>query len=168
MSEKPEANRDAISNRSMEIIIAIAFIIVAGIVMVDSRKVGTGWGDAGPESGFFPFYVGLIMMAASLVTLISQLVASKQASGGFVDREGLWHVLQVLVPTTLYVIAIPWLGLYLTSAIFLALFMRIIGGYRSLPSVLTGTATALVIFWLFEIAFKVPLPKGPLEAALGF
>lgn len=163
-----ERNEGTISTRTAEIIVAALFMAVALVVMWDSRKTGAGWAPDGPEAGYFPFYCALIMFIASGVTLVSNLMARVQDYSNFVDRSALKLVLTVLVPTIVFVLVIPFLGIYVASAIFIAFFMFFLGKYR-LPTILpVAIGVPLFLFLMFEIWFLVPLPKGPLEAALGY
>jgi hypothetical protein len=73
----------------------------------------------------------------------------------------------VVIPTTIYVFAVPVIGMYVSSALLIAVFMKWIGRY-SWPMVLIIAAGVPVLtFILFERWFLVPLPKGPLEDWLG-
>ena len=106
-----------------------------------------------------------------------QGIRKTSARQTFVTKPQFGRVLAVLIPSTIYVAAIgglnlgpihiPGLGLYLASAIFIALFMIFIGKESPLKAVLVGTAVPIVTFLMFEKWFLVPLPKGPIEAALG-
>lgn len=168
------------TNRTLEIIVALLFLAGSGIVIFDSVRLGYGWIDGqGPAPGYFPFYVALAMGFASLVTLVQAL--RNTTPGGaesFVSVIGFSRVLTVLVPSLFYVmligglklgpIAIPGLGLYVASAIFIALFMIFIGKDNPLKSILVGVGVPLMLFFMFEKWFSVPLPKGPLEAMLGY
>ena len=85
----------------------------------------------------------------------------------FVASEQLTRVASVLVPSAVYVGAIMLLGLYLASALFIALFMIVLGKYQPLKSVIVGVAVNALFFLMFEVWFKVPLYKGVLNP-LGF
>ena len=85
----------------------------------------------------------------------------------FVDSVQLKRVLSVLLPSAVYVGAIMLLGLYVASALFIALFMIILGKYPALKAVVLGVAVNALFFVMFEVWFKVPLYKGALEP-LGF
>ena len=50
----------------------------------------------------------------------------------------------------------------------IAFFMCAFGEFRLVTALATSIAIALVLFAVFELWFLTPLPKGPLEAALGF
>lgn len=163
-AESPEPS--AVSRRTLEIITALFFLAIGSVVMWDSQRAGAGWGPDGPQSGYFPFYIGLLMNIASLMNLV--LALRSDAAESFVSRPALKLVLAVFFPTLVYVAVIQWLGLYAASVIFIAVFMRWQGKFSLFKSALTSTVVVVVLFLMFEIWFKVPLIKGPIEAALGF
>lgn len=156
----------AVSTRTLEIITAVFFLVLGVVVMWDSQRLGAGWGNDGPQSGYFPFYIGLLMTLATLANLVSALRAKTSAS--FVSRPKLKLVMAIFLPCLVYLAVMQMVGLYVSSALFIAVFMRWQGKFSLLRSVLTGLGTSVVLFLMFEIWFKVPLLKGPLEAALGF
>ena len=165
--EAPEAEEaSAASKRTLEIVTAVFFLLVGSVVMWDSYRIGAGWGSEGPQSGYFPFYIGLLMNVASVVNLLLALKSSKAES--FVSKPAVKLVLAVFLPCLVYVAAMQWLGLYVASLIFIAVFMRWQGRFSALESGLTSLIVVVVLFVMFEIWFKVPLIKGPLEAALGY
>lgn len=158
------------SLRTMEAATATVLMAVGGIAMLDSLRIGAGWGADGPQSGYFPFWLGLILVAASLGNLVAALRPCRGVKGGglFASWEQLGLVAQVFVPTAIYVAAIPFIGIYLASAVLVAFFMIRFGGFRWLTSVPAGAAAALTAFVIFEVWFLVALPKGPVEAYLGY
>ena len=154
-------------NRAVEIGTALAFGAAGAAAMWDSLRIGTGWGVDGPQSGTFPFWIGLCLVAASLGTMV-QVLRARGDLGCFASWRQLRLVASVLVPNIVYVAAIPFAGIYLASAVMVAWFMRRLGGFGWARSVAAGLATALATFVIFEIWFLVALPKGPLETALGY
>jgi hypothetical protein len=85
----------------------------------------------------------------------------------FVDSVQIKRVMQVLVPAAIYVGVIQVLGLYVASAIYIALFMIVLGKYSVVKSILLGVGFNALFFMLFEVWFKVPLYKGMINL-LGF
>ena len=162
--ESPEPS--AASKRTLEIATAIFFLAIGRVVMWDSSRAGAGWGADGPQSGYFPFYIGLLMNVASAVNLWLAFKSGKTAS--FVSRPEIKLVLAIFLPCLVYVGAMQWLGIYVSSALFIAIFMRWQGKFSLFRSVLTSITVVTVLFVMFEIWFKVPLIKGPLEAAMGY
>jgi putative tricarboxylic transport membrane protein len=168
MEHSNDRNEYTVSQRSMELVVAAAFMAAAVLVMWDNWRIGATWGDDGPGSGYFPFYMGVIMFVASLGTFVINLVTKRPNLKTFVERSQLLLVLKVLVPTIVFVVLINFLGIYLASAIFIAFFMTWLGKYPVFKVVPIAIGVPLVLFMMFEVWFLVPLPKGPLEAALGY
>ena len=77
-------------------------------------------------------------------------------------------VFAMLVPMTVYVLAMVWLGIYLPSALLIGYFMRRYGKFGWLSTSSVSIAVPLAFFIVFERWFLVPLPKGPIETWLGF
>lgn len=169
-SETGHAGREerTVTNRTMDVVVALLFMALAATVMGDSWRIGASWASDGPQAGYFPFYVGLIMFIASTWTLVHCLVTKHPDLGNFVDRSQLVSVMQVLVPTTVYVGLIFILGIYVASAIFIAFFMWWLGKYSPVRIIPVAVGVPLALFVMFEVWFLVPLPKGPLETALGY
>ena len=164
-------DKSAVSVKVVDAVTAVAIFLFGAVVIWDSARLGARWGSDGPEAGYFPFYIGLILCIASLVNFVAAI--RQKGSGSFVSVTSLKMILSVIVPTIFYVCLIggvgpmPALGIYVASAIFIALFMKWLGKYAWPITVAVSVGVPVVFFVLFEVWFKVPLPKGPLEAALG-
>jgi len=158
------------SVRAWEAIVAAIFLVFGAVVVFDSRRLGAQWGSDGPQAGYFPFYIGIIIIIASTVNLVSALM--KPGRESFVSWGQLKMVVIVMVPYAVYValIANPLysFGFYEASVIFIAGFMRYLGKYRWPKIALVSIGTMVAFFLMFEVWFKVPLPKGPIEALFGF
>lgn len=157
-----------ISSRWSEIGVAVFLAVLAALVIADSLRVGIGWADDGPRSGYFPFAIGVILLAASTWVLASQLLRWRRDHAEFAQRAQLASVFAVLLPMVVYVAMIKPVGIYLASALLIAWFMRRHGPYRWLITLPVSVGVPLLFFLVFERWFIVPLPKGPIERALGF
>jgi hypothetical protein len=168
--EQAREERAVGSVRVWEIVVAALFLVFGAVLLWDSRRLGSSWGSDGPQAGYFPFYIGVIICIASAINLLTAI--GRANHGPFVTWGQLRMVLVVMVPYTVYValIANPVysLGIYEASVIFIAAFMRVLGKYSWAKMALVSVGSMVVFFLMFEIWFKVPLPKGPIEALLGF
>ena len=161
MSQKSEVESGApegVATYVVEAAVALIGIALGVLVMWGSWELGAGWSVDGPGSGAFPFYMGLIMTGCCAWIFAMALV--KKNREVFVDNEALKRVLSVLIPIIIYVGAVQVLGIYVSGAIFIALFMVILGKFSVLKSVLMGVATSVFFFFMFEVWFLVPLEKG--------
>ncbi|MEO8180126.1 MAG: tripartite tricarboxylate transporter TctB family protein [Deltaproteobacteria bacterium] len=155
-----------VAARRMEIVVAAGFLALSAAVIVDSLRVGFGWGSDGPEAGFYPFYVALLLGAAAASILLREWRSSSDRL--FAGSLELRRMFSVLLPSAAYVALLFAVGIYVSSAVFLIGFMRLQGRYgwsRALP---LGVGVPLAMFLLFELGFGLPLPKGPLEGWLGY
>ena len=170
MTESPQPTgegRAALRQKSAEIVVAALFLLACAIVVYDSLRLGTKWADDGPEAGYFPFILGLLICLSAAINLIAAFASGRDGDAPFVAVGQLRMVLAVLVPTALYVGLIGWLGIYLSSALFISFFMRWLGKYGWWKLAAVSVGNSVFFFLIFEIWFKIPLPKGPLEALLG-
>jgi putative tricarboxylic transport membrane protein len=164
-----KSDEDAVTtHHTMEIVVALMFAALAVVVMIDSNRVGNGWASDGPEAGYFPFHVGLIMFISSAAILIANLVSKTPNRGTFVERGQFVLVMKVLIPTIVFVGLIWLIGIYFAAAIFIAFFMYWLGKYPIQKILPVAILIPLALFVMFEIWFLVPLPKGPVEAMLGY
>ena len=153
----------AVSMRTMEIVVALIIMVLGAIVVYDSHRLGSSWGDDGPQSGYFPFYIGLLLCFSSVGTLVQTLLDKDEESESFVTREKLKLVLTVLFPALVFVAGVQYIGLYIASAIYIAFFMVWLGKYSWLKSAAVALGVTVTLFLMFEVWFKVPLFKGTLD-----
>jgi hypothetical protein len=167
-----DEDRPVASHRSLELIVGALFLVFGLVVVWDSKRLGSQWGSDGPQAGYFPFYIGVIICISSAVNIYHALTSGARGTKPFVLRGQLKMVLAIMAPTVVYIalIANPVyaLGIYEASIIFIAFFMRWLGKYPWSKTLAVSVITVVVFFVMFEVWFKVPLPKGPLESLLGF
>ena len=162
---KPEdsASPSVVANHQVDAVVAAILVLIAGVVIYEARRLGAGWTSDGPGAGYFPFYIGIIILVSGLAILFQSLLGKARDTDSFVDRVQLRRVLSVLLPAVLYVLGVNFLGLYLASAIYIALFMVLMGDYPVIKSVAVSVAVIALFFMMFEVWFKVPLFKGSLD-----
>ena len=162
------ASRPVVATRSVDVVVSLLLLGLACLLGWDSWRTGMSWADDGPQAGYFPFYLSVLMGAASVYGLVMALLARGAVSKPFVLRDQFGRVLQVFIPTLLFCIVTQFLGLYVASFVLIAGFMWWIGDIRPWVSLLTSIIFTVAMFITFEIAFNVIMPKGPLEAYFGY
>jgi hypothetical protein len=168
MADPAEKPRAVTSARAVEIVVSLLLLAFAALMGWDNWKSGAGWASDGPKAGYFPFYLSLLLGGASLFGLVKALADRARAVSPFVNRDQLGRVMQVLVPTFLFCLVTQWLGLYVASLLLIAGFMRFVGRIAWWKSLVTSLVFAIAMFVTFDVAFDVIMPKGPIEALLGF
>jgi hypothetical protein len=162
-----EPGRTLVGTGTVDAVVAAILFGFGAVVVTQAWALGAGWTSDGPGAGYFPFYIGLILCIASAGNFVSAIRSRRRGDAGFVDREQLARVLSVFVPAIFYVLAIVFRGLYIASAIYIAVFMVILGKYPAWKAALLGVLVMAAFFAMFEVWFKVPLYKGTLDL-LGF
>jgi putative tricarboxylic transport membrane protein len=145
-----------------------ALVLMTGGVLViwDSLRLGIGWGTDGPQSGFFPFWLAVLLIVSCVAIAVQ--ARRKGSRAPFVTRAQLKPVLTTLLPSAGFVVLTQFIGLYVATAIFMGFYMRWIGRYAWVAVVLVSVLFPVLTFLVFERWFLVPMPKGPLEAWLGY
>jgi hypothetical protein len=148
----------------VEVAVACILLVLGLVVIYGSQKIGARWAADGPGAGYFPFYLGVILVISSAGILFQSLRGKNKDTEPFVDKTQFMRVMAVLIPALFFVLAIQLLGIYVASAVYIALFMIVLGKYSWIKSVITGLAVNIVLFLMFEVWFKVPLYKGAYDA----
>jgi len=167
MGEPEKGSPPVASARSLDIFVSLLLLAFAAAMAFDNWRTGISWASDGPKPGYFPFYLSMVLAAASIYGLVRSLLSRDAAGEVFVNREQLRRVLQVLVPTALFCLLTQWLGLYVASFLLVAGFMAIVGRIAWWKSLLTSFIFAAAMFVTFDLAFDVIMPKGPVEAFFG-
>jgi putative tricarboxylic transport membrane protein len=152
--------------RGADLVTASLLLLMGGVVVFDAVRLGIGWGTDGPKSGFFPFWLGALLMAAC--TAIAVQAWHRKDTEPFVTSDKLRLVLKVLLPAVGLVVLTQWLGLYVSSALYVAVYMRWIGRHSWGAVVACAVGIAVLSFLVFDRWFLIPMPKGPLETWLGY
>jgi putative tricarboxylic transport membrane protein len=165
----PEADSPAVtSSRVVDVVVSLLLAVLAVTLGYDNWRTGIGWDSTGPQAGYFPFYLSVVLAGASLYGAGAAYLSRKEASETFVTRAQLRRVMAVFVPTLLFCLFTQFLGLYVASFLLIAAFMRIVGKIALWKSLLTAFVFTAAMFVTFDVAFDVIMPKGPLEAAFGY
>jgi hypothetical protein len=166
--EPPDDSPAVVGQRTVETVTLAVTLAFALLMMYDNWRTGIHWESTGPQAGYFPFYVSLIMAGACVWGLLKEWRDRAEDAGPFVRRNQFKRVLQVFAPTLAFVPVTQWLGLYVASFALIAGFMYFIGRIKPWKSVLTAYIFTAIMFVVFEVAFDVIMPKGPLERLFGF
>jgi ABC-type polysaccharide/polyol phosphate export permease len=164
----PASDSPAVTtHRTADVVTSLLLLAFAALLAYDNWRTGMGWDATGPQAGYFPFYLSVVLAGACLWGLAKEFLARKAAAETFVTRDQLRRVMQVFVPTLLFCLLTQWLGLYVASFLLVAGFMVFVGHITAWKSLLTAFLFTLIMFVTFEIAFDVIMPKGPIESLLG-
>jgi hypothetical protein len=167
--ESQQGETKLVTYRTMDVAVALFFLLASAVVIADSVRVGFQWRPSeGPAPGYFPFYIALLMAGASLVNLVRALPSPPGGDSVMITRQGFGRMSAIFLPAVVFVFAAGWIGIYVSAAVYIAAFMMIVGRFPWWKAAAVSLGIAVVSFLMFEVWFLTPLPKGPLEAALGY
>src|ERR1700754_3930174 len=167
MSDPSHTAETGPSQRTIEIYVALATLTFGIIVLIGSLQVGIDWGVEGPKPGFFPFYVSLFIIVGSIYNLVQIMMPGGIKAGLFSSWDQLRRVMSVVVPTSIYVTLVPFLGMYVSSMLLIGVFMMWLGRYSAAKTLPIAIGVPVLVYIVFERYFQIPLPKGPIEYWLG-
>ena len=169
MEQGPDRiHRGGLSHSAMDAIASVGIFLVGVAMMLDNYKIGAGWAPDGPESGYFPFRTGAIICISSVVIFLRALFGKHRNQEYFVSWERFKQVLYVMIPAVVYVLVTQLIGIYVASTLFIGGFMRVLARFTWTKVIFVSVGISVLLFYMFEIQFMVPLPKGPLEALFGY
>ncbi len=150
-----------------------AFALFTGafgaLIIKGALEFSVGWGDIGPEAGYFPFRVGILIILASLVNLARAFLRrSTLATEVFLTRAQMRLVIAFAIPVIALVGVAMGLGIYVAATLYLLFTVGLVARHRSWMTIAVSLGTPVILFVLFEYVFLTPLLKGPLEHWLGW
>lgn len=151
----------------MELVTAALTGGVGLLVCYGSYQIGIAWEGTGPASGYFPFWIGVLIVVGSAVNLLRAAILKHHAHETFLDAERFRLVASFFLPIVGFAILSVLLGLYVGTVVYIAGAMMFQGKYSFVRSLGSALAIALAFYLIFEIGFQVPLLKGPIEAWFG-
>ena len=164
----PEADSpQVVSVRVVDVVVSLLLLVLAITLGFDNWRTGAGWESTGPQPGYFPFYLSIILGGASVYGLVAAFLSRTEATESFVTQAQLRRVFAVFIPTVLFVLTTQFLGIYVASFLLISGFMHLVGKIAWWKSLLTAFVFTAAMFVTFDVAFDVIMPKGPLEAAFG-
>lgn len=148
-----------ISHRSFEIGVAIILVALGILVFFESLRLNPGLGDIGPEPGFFPFVLTIAMLFGVFVVLIG-VVRQPDLRPFFEAREEVVDLLKVGLPIFFAVLALKWLGLYITAGLYMAFFMAWYGRFKSYWALAGGVIFPVALWLTLAKGFNIPMPHS--------
>jgi hypothetical protein len=158
-----------VSRRGLAIITALLALAFGAAIVLGALEYSVGWDERGPEPGYFPFWMGLVVIAGAVGALLEAVFSRSRTAEAAITLDQARRMVAFLLPILGFLILAVALklGLYAGMIAYLFTVMLWQGGYRLPSTAAVSFGTAVFFFLMFEHWLKVPLMKGPLEAWLG-
>ncbi len=145
-----------------ETVTATVLLIAALVLVREALRLPVTWTSSGPGTGFFPFMLTALVTVQAAIILVRQLrvPAPQGRTVPFVEREAYKPLLIVFLPMVAVIALIRYLGIYLGGVLYLAGYMTFVGRHNWVTIILVSVLVPLILFFIFERWFLLPLPKG--------
>ncbi len=139
-------------------------MILSLLVIFESFRLGFGWEEmSGPQAGFVPFYLALLMfLSSAFIFYLAWKDKKKEDDNFFINRQGMMEAMKIASTSLLFTVIIVYAGVYFAILIFSPIFVRWLGKHNW-PTVIAFTiGITLAIYFGMEVGLKIPLPRSSL------
>lgn len=148
-----------ITLNAVEVSVILLLLALGTLVFNEALRLGPGWSYAGPQPGFFPFIM-VIMMIAGALGALSFCIFKPDRRPCFEASHEVVHLTLVGAPILLVILAMPWLGLYIASGVYLALFMIFYGKFRWWAGLLGGVILTGSLWFFLVKVLSISMPMS--------
>jgi hypothetical protein len=151
--------------RTVELLMALALAVVSIAIMVKATDgLSINWvPEKGPGSGVWPFWLSAAMLVSCLMVVFQWFRGSTPESRSdelFMTPETVRIISITVAALFLLLLATHVIGLYISMALFLIFYLRVMGRHTWLLTMILSLATPIFLFFFFEGALVIPLPKA--------
>lgn len=151
-----------ISIRAVELGLVICLLLLSILLVWESFRLGPGWGPSGPEPGFFPFSLTVLLILGVLGVLYINVYRQPNLEPFFKVSEEIEDVLKVGIPIAVAVFVLRWLGIYVTAGLYLAFFMAWYGKFRWYQALAGGIILPVIMWVVLREGFNISMPMSAL------
>jgi hypothetical protein len=151
----------------LELAAAVVVFMLGSLAVLGAMEHEVGWAADGPQAGYFPFRLGIILMIVSGAIGVQAWRDPARGRQPVLTGESGRRLAWFFLPLVAYVAIAQVLGLYIATALYLGFVLRLVGHHPWRTTLAVALAVPAVSWVLFEVWFTVPLLKGPVEAWLG-
>lgn len=138
---------------------AIGLLVLGAVVLRESIELGPGWGASGPDAGFFPFWLTVLMLIGTLGVIWYAFRKPDERPFFEVNQE-VTDLLRVGVPIAAATTLIPWAGMYVTAGLYLGFFMFWYGNFRWYWSLAGAILLPAVLWIMLREGFNISMPMS--------
>jgi hypothetical protein len=163
------SGRPIVSRRALEIGVALFALTFGASIILGALEYHIGWSERGPEPGYVPFWMGMIVVAGATGALFQAVFSHRFSETPAITTDQAQRIGKFLLPMLgfLVVALLLKLGLYVGMVAYMLIVMLWQGRYRLSVTLAVSFGAAIFFYLVFERWLHVPLLKGPLEAWLG-
>ena len=148
------------THRAVELGAVICLLLLGVVLLSEAIELGPGWGESGPQPGFFPFVLTVLMTLGSLGVLYVNVYRQPDLRPFFEVSQEVTDLLRVAVPIGVTIVLIRWLGIYAGAGLYLAFFMAWYGRFRWYEALAGGILLPVIMWLTLRVGFNIPMPMS--------
>lgn len=144
--------------RMSDVVPALLMLALSGAIALETRGLSF-WADTTPGPAFLPVWLAI----AGVVLFALRLAEARRLRGATVewpDRAALARVATIFAALLVVPLLTPLLGLVPALALLVAFILLVVLRQALVPSLATVAVTTGLIYGVFVLWLKVPLPMG--------
>jgi putative tricarboxylic transport membrane protein len=145
--------------KSWQRVAGIFLLIVAGVVIQQSVWVLRLLDHGQPGSGFMPFGLGVVLAVLASLILLTNLGPDEKRIPFWQPKAWLRPLLALIIMAA-YVVAFDDLGAVTSVVILVTAWLLLLEKKPVWVATVTGVATGLVVYIVFERLLMTPFPRG--------
>jgi putative tricarboxylic transport membrane protein len=147
-------------------VLSSAFLLIFGLFLAFKSVQLSVWSKFGPDEGFFPLAVAIIIIGLSLFLFIKALFTTgdqekkKGSEGQGGKRITVFKITAYTVLMLVYGLLMEKVGFLITSVLFIFPIVKFVEAQSWKITFLVGLGSILISYILFVYFLGVPLPRG--------
>ena len=148
------------THRAVEFGAVVCLLVLGVVLLAESIELGPGWGESGPQPGFFPFVMTILLVLGTLGVIYVELYRQSDTRPFFEVSEEVADLLKVGIPIVIVAFVIRWLGLYAGAGLYIAFFMAWYGKFRWYSALAGGIILPVVLWLVLREGFNISMPMS--------
>ncbi len=115
---------------------------------------------AQPGPGFYPFIVGILWLVSSVGLALESRTKEEGTVISWPQGTAFSRIIAIVGALLFYIILLPVLGHVIVAAVVILVALQAMGGLRWQFRIIIAVLLTLGSYYLFDVVFDVPLPRG--------
>lgn len=149
-----------LTNRVVETATVLVTLALGVMVFSDAVQLGPGWGESGPQPGFFPLVLSILLLLGAVSVVYVNIYRHPDPRPFFEVSREVVDLLKVGLPIAATVLLIGWAGIYITAGLYMAFFMAWYGKFRWYTAIGGGAIFVAALWLTLWVGFNISMPMS--------
>ena len=145
--------------KTVEIGAALLLLALGSLIFYESLQLGAGWSYSGPQPGFFPMLMTVLIVVGSVIVLVTA-IRTRAGETFFEVSQEVVDLFKVGAPILVSVALLRPLGIYIVSGLYLGFFMIYYGKFKWWWSLFGAIVLPTILWLLLRQAFNLSMPTS--------